>query len=242
MSLIERIVRLRNPAFRFDPRVPQSVVMGLALDRSLALLRSLKLVLHGQRPGLVFLGRGVRIVNGGAVRLGRWVQIGDHALLSGLGTEGIRIGSRSSIGAFSRLAVATSFNNIGSHIRIGENVGIGEFAHLGGAGGLEIGDECIIGSYFSCHPENHNYEDTRTSIRFQGTTRQGIVVGRNCWIGAKVTICDGVTVGEGSVIAAGSVLTRSMPPFSVIAGVPAKVIKRIQAGEGAAPPAARTAE
>ena len=228
MSLVERVIRLRNPQFRFDPRVPQSVVAGLAVDRAIALGRSLKLLAHGQRPGLVFFGRGVRLVNAGAMKFGKWVQVGDHVTLSALGAEGLSIGNNSSIGAFSRVLVATSFNNIGRFIRIGNNVGIGEFAHLGGAGGLEIGDECIIGSFLSCHPENHNYSDVSRSIRFQGTTREGIVIGRNCWIGAKVTICDGVTIGEHCVIAAGSVVTRSMPAYSVIGGVPARVLKSIR--------------
>lgn len=227
MNVIEWVIRLRNPSFRFDPRLSFAVVLGVAVDKAIALARgALKLLLHGRRPGLVFFGRGVRLVNARALRLGRWVQIGEHALLSAVGTEGLTIGDNCSIGAFSRIAVATTFNNLGLRIRIGRNVGIGEFAHLGGAGGLEIGDDCIVGSYFSCHPENHNFGDIERLIRSQGVTRQGIVVERNCWIGAKVTICDGVRVGEGSVIAAGAVLTRSTPPFSVVAGVPARVIKR----------------
>jgi acetyltransferase-like isoleucine patch superfamily enzyme len=114
---------------------------------------------------------------------------------------------------------------VGSHIAIGNNVGIGEFAYLGGAGGLDIGDDCIVGQYFSCHPENHCFNDPTQLIRLQGTTRQGIRIGRNCWIGSKVTILDGVTIGENCVIAAGAVVTKNMPPNSVIGGVPARVIK-----------------
>jgi acetyltransferase-like isoleucine patch superfamily enzyme len=121
--------------------------------------------------------------------------------------------------------ISTSFNNLGSHIYIGENVGIGEFAYLGGGGGLEIGNDCIVGQYFSCHPENHNYEDPKQLIREQGVSRKGIIIGSNCWIGAKVTILDGVIIGSNCVIAAGAVVTKSMPSNSVIGGVPARVIK-----------------
>jgi len=62
---------------------------------------------------------------------------------------------------YSRIITSTSFNNIGEFIRIGDSVGIGEFAYLGGGGGLEIGNDCIIGQYLSCHPENHHFQVQR---------------------------------------------------------------------------------
>jgi len=145
--------------------------------------------------------------------------------LSALGRDGITIGDHVGIGAHSRVVVSTSLNQIGSHIRIGDHVGIGEFAYLGGAGGLDIGNECIIGQYFSCHPENHNYMDEALPIRKQGVNRKGISIGNDCWIGSKVTILDGVTIGNGCVIAAGAVVTTSFPDNSMIGGVPAKLLK-----------------
>ena len=125
----------------------------------------------------------------------------------------------------SKVVVSTSLNNIGSHITIGNNVGIGEYAYLGGAGGLVIGDDCIVGQYFSCHPENHNFSNEQMLIRKQGVTRKGISIGKDCWIGSKVTILDGVEIGNHCVIAAGSVVTKSFGKHSIIAGVPAKKIK-----------------
>ncbi|MEY2829960.1 MAG: hypothetical protein RIQ33_1818, partial [Bacteroidota bacterium] len=127
----------------------------------------------------------------------------------------------------SRLIVSTTFNDLGKFIKIGNNVGMGEFAYLGGAAGLEIGDDCIIGQYLSCHPENHNFENPDELIRLQGTTRKGIKIGKNCWIGSKVTFLDGVEIGDGCVIAAGSVVNKSFPSQSVIGGVPAKLLKSI---------------
>jgi acetyltransferase-like isoleucine patch superfamily enzyme len=123
------------------------------------------------------------------------------------------------------VVVSTSLNQLGEFIKIGDNVGIGEFAYLGGAGGLEIGDGCIIGQYLSCHPENHNYQSLEKEIRHQGVSRKGIKIGANCWIGSKVSILDGVSIGEGSIIAAGAVVNKSFPDNSIIGGVPAKLIK-----------------
>ena len=157
--------------------------------------------------------------------MGNNVNIGDYVKLNALGRGLLTIGDNVNIGSFSQVIISTTFNNIGQFIRIGNNVGIGEFAYLGGAGGLEIGSDTIIGQYFSTHPENHVYSDPDQLIRMQGVDRKGITIGSNCWIGVKVTILDGVVIGQNSVIAAGAVVTRSVPANVVIAGVPARVIK-----------------
>ena len=63
-------------------------------------------------------------------------------------------------------------------------------------------------------------------IKHQGVSRKGIVIGDNCWIGAKVTILDGVRIGNSCVIAAGAVVKGEFPDHCVIAGVPARVIRK----------------
>ena len=176
---------------------------------------------------MLFLGPGVSLLHLRNIKLGKFVRIHERAQLSGLGNGKLEIGDYVRIGAFSRIAISETYDDIGKFIKIGNRVGISDFAHLGGAGGLEIGDDTIIGSYFSCHPESHIFSDTKQPIRLQGVERKGIVVGKNCWIGAKVTILDGVTIGENSVIAAGAVVTKSFPARSIIGGVPAKVIREI---------------
>lgn len=88
-----------------------------------------------------------------------------------------------------------------------------------------IGNDVIMGQWVSFHPENHNFESLDLPIRLQGVNRQGIVVEDDCWIGAKVTFLDGAHVGKGCVIAAGAVVRGVIPPYSVAAGIPAKVIK-----------------
>lgn len=224
-NILERIIRLRNPHFRFDQEVTGGLLWAFIRSYGTSYLRGWRLVLHGKWPRHALLGRSVGFFNSPNIRLGRWVRLGDHTLLSAAGTGELSIGDHSGIGAFSRVVIATSFNQLGSHIRIGRNVGIGEYAYLGGGGGLEIGDDCIVGQYFSCHPENHITADPERPIRLQGVTRKGIRIGRDCWIGSKVTILDGVEIGDHCVIAAGAVVTRSMPAGSIIAGVPARVVR-----------------
>ncbi len=77
----------------------------------------------------------------------------------------------------------------------------------------------------------YSFENNNLLIRLQGTTRQGIRIGKNCWIGAKVTILDGVSIGDHCVIAAGAVVTKNIPPHSVIGGVPARIIKSTVNGQ-----------
>ena len=226
---LEHIIQLRNPQFQFDEAVTTAILLGLARDKFFSWVRGLKLLFRFRAPRVLLLGRHVRFFNSKNIVLGKYVKLDDHVYLSALGKGKITIGDNSGIGAFSRVIISTSFNNLGSHIRIGKNVGIGEFAYLGGGGGLDIGDDCIVGQYLSCHPENHNYSDPDKLIREQGVNRRGIRIGKNCWIGSKVTILDGVTIGDGCIIAAGSVVTRNMPADSIIGGVPASVIRKYKA-------------
>lgn len=222
--LLLKIGQSRNPAFTLSAEVSNRMIIHFMIDRMWAWCRGLTLI--GSRRGLLlFAGSGVILQGRAKATFGHSVQLGKHVAINAYGDEGLHIGDFSWIGSFSFLKVSFGFQDAGKYIRIGNHVGIGEFAHLGGAGGLEIGDNCIIGPYFSCHPENHLFEDHHELIRLQGTTRKGIRIGRNCWIGSKVTILDGVEIGDNCVIAAGSVVNKSMPSDTVIAGVPARVIR-----------------
>ena len=114
----------------------------------------MKIVFSFRKPQLLFFGKGVRLFYTRNIIFGKWVQLEEYVFVSALGKELISFGNNAKIGAYSRIITATSFNNIGEYIKIGNNVGIGEFAYLGGGSGLEIGDDCIIGQYFSC-PVRH---------------------------------------------------------------------------------------
>lgn len=225
-SLIQKIIQKRNPKFKFDPALTNRFLFNLLTDKIVGLLRGVLLLpFHLKKPGLIFIGRNTRFANMHNVNIGKWTTIGDGVCLNGFGKKKLAIGKSVTIGAYSQIIISTSYNNLGEYITIGNNVGLGEFARLGGSGGLEIGDNCIIAQYFSCHPENHNFDSNDALIKDQGTTRAPIKIGPNCWIGAKVTILAGVEIGANCVVAAGAVVTKSVPQNSVVAGVPAKVIK-----------------
>jgi len=224
-SLLEKIIRLRNPNFRFDSELNSSALFQFIAIQLISFLRGARLFLFLKSSKGALFGRQVKLFNVPKIHYGKFLRLGNYVKISALGRDGVFFGDNVGIGDFSRVIVSTSLNDIGSFIKIGNNVGIGEYAYLGGAGGLTIGDDCIVGQYLSCHPENHNYESKEDLIRLQGVSRKGIEIGSNCWIGSKVTFLDGVNIGKGSIVAAGSVVTKSFPDFSVIGGVPAKLIK-----------------
>ena len=229
--LLTKIARRMNPDFTINKDVSGSMIRSYAWTMGKWWVRSWLLILRGRYPRMLFLGPGVRISHLRNVQLGRFVRIHEGALLSGLGRKKLTIGEYTRIGAYSRVVISETFDNPGEYISIGKRVGIHDFAHIGGGGGVEIGDDTIIGAYFSCHPEGHIFDDPSKPIRLQGLSRKGIKIGKGCWIGAKVTVLDGVEIGDNSVIAAGAVVTQSFPKDSIIAGVPAKLIRTISSAD-----------
>ncbi|WP_300976940.1 DapH/DapD/GlmU-related protein [Flavobacterium sp.] len=224
-SLFEKLIQCRNPHFHFDPNLNTAALLQFLWIQLGCFIRGSMLLLRWRNPKGMLLGKSVTFFNCSKIHWGNYLKLGNHVSLSALSKKGILLGNNVSIGDFSRVIVSTSLNHIGDHITIGNNVGIGEFAYLGGAGGLTIGDDCIVGQYWSCHPENHLFDDLEVPIRLQGVSRKGIKIGNNCWIGSKVTVLDGVAIGNGCIIAAGSVVTKSFPDNCIIGGVPAKIIK-----------------
>ena len=224
-SIIIALVRKRNPHFVLDANVDTATLFAFLFQQLFHLMRGMQLLLVFRSPKMALLGKGVQLKYRHKIIWGRFLKLGNNVHLSALGKQGILLGDNVSIGSNSHIIVSTTLNNLGEHIIIGNNVGIGEYAYLGGGGGLQIGDDCIVGQYFSCHPENHVTDLLDVAIRKQEVTRKGIFIGKNCWIGSKVTILDGVGIGDGCIIAAGAVVNKSFPSNSVIGGVPARLIK-----------------
>ena len=210
---------------RISEGVPAHIFIGYLLEQCLDLGRGmLALLLRARRPALLFLGPRARIRGLRLLQFGPRLRLGKQTELTCWIQGGIRIGCDFSLGEYS--SISNGFNpfaDIGS-IVIGCNVGIGGHSFICCPSTLTIGDNTITGQYLSIHPQNHVFSDPGTPIRLQGVTAQGIHIGADCWIGAKVTILDGVSIGDGSIVAAGAVVTQSCPPRSIVGGVPAKII------------------
>jgi len=117
----------------------------------------------------------------------------------------------------------------GDEIRVGRNVFINQNCTFYGLGGLDIGDDVLIGPNVSIITSGHPLDPMQ---RRAVTIGKPIVIERNVWIAAGATVIGGVTVGENSVVAAGSVVTKDVPPNVLVGGNPARVIRVIEGGEG----------
>lgn len=117
----------------------------------------------------------------------------------------------------------------GYDIEIGDNSDIGLNAFIGGIGS---GGEVTIGSHVMMAPEvviltrGHHYEDTSIPMNMQGDYSSGVIIEDDVWIGYRAMILPGVRISKGSCVGAGAVVTADVPPYSVVGGVPAKIIKR----------------
>ena len=112
----------------------------------------------------------------------------------------------------------------GNEIRVGRNVFINQNCTFYDLGGLDIGDDVMIGPNVSIITTSHPIEPSQ---RRTVTIGKPIVIERNVWIAAGATIIGGVTIGENSVVAAGSVVTKDVPPNTVVGGNPARIIRLI---------------
>ncbi len=227
-SLLTKYVRKsKDEGFSFDENVSSRVLISIFLKKLIELMKFNVLSWCSFRAGgIAFIGSNVQIQNFKFLKLGKNSRVESNCVIGALGKEGLSIGNNSSIGVFSRVVVSSNYQRLGEFIRIGDNVGVGGFSNIGGSGGVSIGNDTIIGPYFSVHPENHNFTDESKPIRLQGSNRKKINIGEDCWIGAKVTILAGVTIGRGSIIGAGAVVTKDIPEYSIAVGNPAAVVRK----------------
>lgn len=110
------------------------------------------------------------------------------------------------------------------NIKIGSNTSINNECWMIGSGGITIGDDVLIGPRVAVFTSNHNFKDSKKLIREQGHTFKFVSIEDDVWIGYGSTILAGVTIGKGSIIAAGSVVTKNVPKYTIVGGVPAKKI------------------
>jgi len=219
--------KFKGPNYRLDGAIPTLSLLAIGRRRLMALVRCLVFgIKFSLNPkNLVFVGPNTRLRSKSLIHFGNGITLGESVVIDGLSKEGVWIGNNVSIGPYTIIEATGVISNIGKGCSIGNNSGIGAFSFIGAAGGVRIGSDVIMGQRVSFHSENHNFDRLDMPIREQGISRQGISVDDNCWIGANVVFLDGAHVGSGSVVAAGAVVRGVFPSNSVIAGVPAKLIR-----------------
>jgi acetyltransferase-like isoleucine patch superfamily enzyme len=130
-------------------------------------------------------------------------------------------------------------------VRIGARCVIGRGSHIVGHWSIDIGDDIQTGPYVYITDQNHSYVDPDVPIGRQWPVEASVRIGSGSWLGANAIILPGADIGEHVVVAAGSVVRGTIPDHSVVAGVPARVVRRWEPGEGwlavpGPPPSARS--
>ena len=115
------------------------------------------------------------------------------------------------------------YTDCGKNITVGKNVFINSGCCFQDQGGITIGDGALIGHQVVLATLNHDLNPERR----KSMKAAPIVIGKNVWIGAHATVLAGVSIGDNAVIAAGAVVTKDVPPMTVVAGIPAKTVKSV---------------
>ncbi len=180
----------------------------------------------GSVKGTLFIGKQVAIRYPKNLHLGAQVIIEDGAEINCLATNGIHLGDRVSIGKYAIIRPSNIYGGpIGEGLVMGNHSNIGPYNYIGCSGKITIGNNVMLAPRVSIYAENHVFDNPNITIKAQGVAKMEVVIEDDCWIAANAVILAGVRIGKGAVVAAGSVVNEDVPPFSVVAGVPARVIK-----------------
>lgn len=175
----------------------------------------------------MLVGKGVSIRYAKYLEAGKDLIVEDYAEINCLSKQKMIFGERVTIGKFAIIRPSNMYGgDIGEGLKIGNHSNIGPYAYIGCSGYIEIGNNVMISPRVSIYAENHVFSRTDIPMKEQGVTKQFVKIEDDCWIAANSIILAGVTIGKGSVVAAGSVVSKDVPPYSVVAGIPAVIIKQ----------------
>lgn len=224
IDLLENFYHLSSKKYLWKSLV-SDIATSLFMQSGSGLFTSLlrgvyfRLFVNYQLPALV--GRSIKIINrynikiksnfwakddvtlfaGGPLEIGKACVFCDRSSVWS-GAEGVFFGDRCSLG-------------IGSYI-------------CGTEGKIKIGNDVIMADHVRIYSWDHKFSRSGVPFSGQKTSHKGVIIGSNCWLGSGVIIVDGVKLGNNCVVGAGSVVTRSFSDNSLIAGVPAKIIKKVK--------------
>lgn len=165
--------------------------------------------------------------------VGKGTYISRPLILQGGGRQRIKIGSKTSIGHHCVLGCWEQYGNerFEPEIIIGNHCSIGEYCHFTAINRITIADGLLTGRFVYIGDNSHgglSMDEANTPPARRRLASKGeIKIGRNVWIGDKVSILGGVTIGDNVIVGAGSIVTHCIPNNCIVAGVPARIVKRI---------------
>lgn len=203
-----------------------AIIISLSHYTKMLFRGCLKRIWMGKSEGLVLVGKRVKIMFPKYLKTGENFIADDYCEINALSIRGIILGKKVTIGKNAIIKPTNYYGGkIGEGLKVGNNSNIGPFSYIGCSGYVEIGSNVMMSPRVSIYAENHNFNNVDVNMKEQGVTRQSVKIEDNCWIAANSVILAGVTIGCGSIVSAGSIVTKDVPPYSIVGGVPAKIIK-----------------
>lgn len=140
------------------------------------------------------------------------------------------VGKNSVLEAWENIENSNSRTGNLPSVIIGDNVSLGEYCHITAIECVKIGNNLLTGRFVTITDNSHGLTDLESlklpPLKRPIVSKGTVTIKDNVWIGDKVTILPDVTIGEGAVIAANSVVTKDVPPYSVVGGIPAKILHK----------------
>jgi acetyltransferase-like isoleucine patch superfamily enzyme len=228
-KVVERILRIakRDPRFEIDSFWTNRALVGMFCAMALGIVRGLlRAQFFGAYKGFVLLRSRAKLKNTQFLTVGRNFIAEEGCEIDAISKQGIVFGDRVTVGAYALIRPSNAYGGrIGEGLTVGDNSNIGPYCYIGCSGYVEIGTNVMMGPRVSIFAENHIFNRTDLPMKEQGVTHEFVRIEDDCWIASHSVILAGVTVGRGSIVSAGSIVTKDVPPFSIVGGSPAKVIK-----------------
>jgi acetyltransferase-like isoleucine patch superfamily enzyme len=227
-KLLNKIIRkLGKENYKVDSTLTSMDIFIILRSRFWQMMRGfvLRITLKSAK-GVIFKGENCKIKHRKKIVVGKSLTLGDYVEINALSKNGIKIGDNVSILKNTIIECTGVLRELGEGLIIGNHVGIAQNCFIQVRGKVEIGNHVIFGPRVSVYSENHIFHDKNIPIMLQGASRKGIKIEEDVWVGSDAIILDGVHIGKGSIIAAGSVVNKDIEPYSIVGGIPAKLLKK----------------
>jgi acetyltransferase-like isoleucine patch superfamily enzyme len=220
------IRKLGKKNYSVDKNLSKKEMFIIMAEKLTCLIRGFYYRLFFKKcEGLLFVGRRCKIKHCHKISVGRTITIGGNVEINALSISGITFGNNVSIQRNTIIECTGVIRHLGEGLVIGNNVGIAQNCFIQVRGKVTIGNDVMLGPGVSIFSENHGFSDIDIPMLEQPESRKGVTIENDVWLGTGAIILDGVTIGKGSIIAAGSLVKSSVPPYSIVAGVPGKILR-----------------
>lgn len=202
-----------------DPRISDGEIVAFAMRKVGQRLRgALRRMPHS------YVGPRVALQGRRRLHLGAGTVLAADVVIDALSSDGVHLDDSVTVDRRAIIRATGSIRRIGVGVRIGRRSAVGVDCFIHGGGGVTIGRDVLLGPGVRIFSENHDFALRGVPIIEQGETPAAVEIGDDVWIGAGATVLAGARIGTGAIVAAGAVVRGDVEPYSIVAGVPARVV------------------